>query len=96
MNSIDYKTLSEGNVNILAKDADRIAETKDLGKQRDYFANFSSNMVTLTKSFKLSEQPVYLVYCPMKEASWLSSEKEIKNPYYGSAMLTCGEVKETF
>ena len=95
VNTIDYKTLSEGNINILSKDAGRIAETKDLAKQRDYFANFSSNMETVAKSFKLSEQPVYLTYCPMKKASWLSSEKEIKNPYYGSAMLTCGEVKET-
>ena len=30
----------------------------------------------------------------MKKAAWLSSEKQIKNPYYGSSMLTCGEVTE--
>jgi hypothetical protein len=29
----------------------------------------------------------------MKKASWLSNDKAIKNPYYGSAMLTCGNVK---
>ncbi|RYF82932.1 MAG: DUF3347 domain-containing protein, partial [Chitinophagaceae bacterium] len=34
-------------------------------------------------------------YCPMKKALWLSNEKAIKNPYYGSAMLTCGKVTET-
>jgi len=27
-------------------------------------------------------------------AYWLSATKEIKNPYYGDAMLTCGETKE--
>ncbi|RYF87461.1 MAG: DUF3347 domain-containing protein, partial [Chitinophagaceae bacterium] len=47
-------------------------------------------------SLKLSSQPIYLQYCPMKKASWLSSEKQIRNPYYGSSMLTCGEVTETF
>lgn len=38
---------------------------------------------------------VYYQYCPMKKAYWLSMEKEIKNPYYGSSMLTCGKVIET-
>lgn len=95
VNALDYKVISEGNINILAKNAGRIAETKDLAKQRDYFANFSANMAAVGKAFKLSDQPVYLQYCPMKKASWLSSEKEIKNPYYGSTMLNCGEVKET-
>jgi len=31
----------------------------------------------------------------MKKATWLSSNKTIKNPYYGNAMLTCGQVTET-
>jgi len=31
----------------------------------------------------------------MKKAVWLSNEKAIKNPYYGSQMLTCGKVVET-
>lgn len=95
VNAIDYKVISEGNINILAKDAGRIFETKDLQKQRQYFANFSTNMAAVARAFRLSDQPVYLQYCPMKKASWLSAEKDIKNPYFGSSMLTCGEVKET-
>ncbi|HNK84737.1 MAG TPA: mercury transporter, partial [Flavobacteriales bacterium] len=41
--------------------------------------------------------PIYLDHCPMYNggADWLSREKAIKNPYYGSSMLTCGSVKET-
>lgn len=95
VNTIDYKVISEGNSHILAKDAGRISATKDVKKQREHFAVFSDNMILLAKAFKLSGQPVYLQYCPMKKASWLSSEKEIRNPYYGSSMLTCGEVIET-
>lgn len=95
VNSIDFKVLSEGNIHILAKDAGRISSTKDLKKQRDYFVNLSSNMAPVAKALKLSEQPVYIQYCPMKKASWLSSEKEIRNPFYGSSMLTCGEVSDT-
>ena len=94
-NGIDYKTISEGNIKILVKDAGKISEMKDLKKQREYFAIFSNSMASLAKAVKLSDQPVYQAYCPMKKAYWLTSEKAIKNPYYGSSMLTCGEITET-
>lgn len=36
--------------------------------------------------------------CPMfegdKGGSWLSISKDIKNPYFGDMMLSCGEVKK--
>ena len=94
-NSIDYKLISEGNINALLKDATPISETKDISVQRKHFANLSNNMAALAKSVKLTSAPVYQQYCPMKKANWLSSEQAIKNPYYGSAMLTCGKVVET-
>ena len=95
VNGIDYKIISEGNINALLKDATPISETTDIKKQRGYFANFSNNMITVAKAVKLTDKPVYLEYCPMKKSSWLSNEGSIKNPYYGSAMLTCGQVVET-
>jgi hypothetical protein len=94
-NSIEYKLISEGNINTLVKDATSISELKDIAKQRQYFANFSNNMIALAKTVKLSAIPVYNAYCPMKKANWLSNEKTIKNPYYGNAMLSCGQVVET-
>jgi hypothetical protein len=94
-NSIDYKLISEGNINALLKDATPISETKDIKVQRAYFASLSENMLTLAKAMKLTAGPVYQQYCPMKKANWLSSEKEIRNPYYGNAMLTCGKVVDT-
>ena len=94
-NAIDYKVISEGNLTALVKDATVISESNNIQKQRETFANLSANMGALAKSVKLSANPVYLAYCPMKKASWLSNDKTIKNPYYGSAMLSCGEVKET-
>jgi hypothetical protein len=94
-NTIDYKVISEGNINALVKDAGKMAQSKSIEKQRQSFANFSNNMITVTKALKLSGKPVYVQYCPMKKASWLSAEEQINNPYYGSSMLTCGEVSET-
>ncbi|MEP7239164.1 MAG: DUF3347 domain-containing protein [Ferruginibacter sp.] len=92
---IDSKIISEGNINALVKDASEISETKDIKHQREHFSNFSSNMFALAKTVKLTSDPIYEAYCPMKKANWLSSEKAIKNPYYGNAMLTCGKVVET-
>jgi hypothetical protein len=94
-NTIDYKLISEGNINALLKDAGAISETKDLQKQRVYFANFSTNMVALAKTVKLTSEPAYEMYCPMKKANWLSNEKQVKNPYYGSAMINCVKVVDT-
>ena len=95
INGVDYKVISEGNINALLKDAGKISESNDIKKQRQLFANLSTNMFTLAKAIKLTAQPVYAAYCPMKKAYWLSSYKAIKNPYFGSAMLTCGSVTET-
>lgn len=79
----------------LAFDARHISESTDLAHQREHFANLSANMVSLAKKARLSEQPVYQEYCPMKKSSWLSNDSSIKNPYYGSSMLTCGKVTGT-
>jgi len=82
----------------LAFDAEHIAETKDVAHQRDHFMSLSKNMYELIKVSK-QETPVYYQHCPMankgKGANWLSKENAIKNPYYGSQMLTCGSTVET-
>jgi len=55
-------------------------------------------MYDLIKTTK-PETPVYYQHCPManggKGANWLSKENAVKNPYYGSQMLTCGKTVET-
>ena len=95
LNGVDYKVISEGNIKALQKDAGAISESKDIKSQRQHFANFSTNMITLAKAVKLDNKSIYEAYCPMKKASWLTSEKTIKNPYYGSSMLTCGKINGT-
>jgi hypothetical protein len=79
----------------LAFDSRHISESTDIHHQREHFTSLSANMVALAKQATLSQQPVYEDYCPMKKAYWLSSDPAIKNPYYGSTMLTCGKVAAT-
>ena len=82
----------------LAFDTEHIEETKDAGHQRDHFTSLSKNMYALIKVSK-QETPIYYQNCPMyndgKGANWLSKESTIKNPYYGSQMLSCGKTVET-
>lgn len=78
----------------LTADAKSISTTTDLKKQRETFKSLSKNTYTLIKVSK-SGDVVYKQYCPMADADWLSKEKAVKNPYYGSSMLTCGNVVET-
>lgn len=79
-------------------DAEHIAETRDIGHQRDHFASLSKNVYELLKIAKF-KVPVYYQHCPMfnngKGANWLSKENTIKNPYYGTQMLSCGQTVET-
>ena len=82
----------------LKADTDKIASTNDIKKQRSAFTSLSTNMYTLMKTTE-SKTPVYYQYCPManngKGGTWLSTDKAIKNPYFGSQMLSCGSIKET-
>ncbi|PSL45350.1 uncharacterized protein DUF3347 [Chitinophaga niastensis] len=79
----------------LIADAKFIAGSTDISQQREHFKTFSDNFYLLAKGVSLTRQPVYQEYCPMKKAYWLSSSSAIKNPYYGSQMLTCGKVSDT-
>ena len=80
----------------LQKATDKLSKAgNNLEKQRAAFNEVSTVLRKVVKSSDKVNQPVYYQYCPMKKAYWLSKEKEIKNPYYGSSMLTCGKVTET-
>ena len=81
-------------LNGLTADAKSISATQDIKKQRESFKSLSKNTYELMKVSKPSE-PIYYQYCPMVDANWLSKESAIKNPYYGSQMLSCGKVVET-
>lgn len=82
----------------LKEDAEHINGTKDIANQRGHFMSLSKNMYELIKVAKPAET-VYYQFCPMandgKGANWLSKKSEVKNPYYGSQMLTCGKTVET-
>ncbi len=70
----------------------KIARKADLEKQRPAFAELSALFWPLIKASGNSGHKVYYYYCPMKKAYWISTEAVIKNPYFGAAMLNCGNI----
>ena len=78
--------------------SEAIGNNSEIASQRAHFKHLSDRMISSVQLFGIN-QVVYVEHCPMadsdKGASWLSLEKEIRNPYYGDAMLKCGEVIET-
>ncbi|MBA2613939.1 MAG: DUF3347 domain-containing protein [Bacteroidetes bacterium] len=82
----------------LTTEAEQISLTKDIKKQRMAFTSLSTHIYELAKASKQPEI-IYYQHCPMyndgKGADWLSKESTIKNPYYGSQMMTCGSTMET-
>ena len=67
--------------------------------QREHFVLLSKDLNDLVKTFG-TKLKLYQDFCPMadndKGAIWISETKEIKNPYFGAKMPTCGSVQKEF
>lgn len=75
--------------------AEHISESP-IDHQREHFKTLSkdiTDMVAITGT----KNTLYEQFCPMydKGSAWLSTSKEVRNPYYGSGMLKCGKVQKT-
>ncbi len=77
--------------------ATKISNSKTIEEERKYFIQLSMNMMRAVKIFGVNLK-IYEQFCPMANenggAYWLSMSKEILNPYFGEAMLTCGSTKQ--
>ncbi|UCS91526.1 efflux RND transporter periplasmic adaptor subunit [Echinicola marina] len=76
---------------------DQIIAANEIGAERDGFIHLSEAFIAVLEDFGTTRDVIYKSYCPMAKndqgAFWLSEVASIKNPYFGSAMLSCGEVK---
>lgn len=93
MNSVNAKMIDSKKINALKESAKSIVNAKSIDIQRKSFYGLSNEMIAIANDKKLSDKTIFVQYCPMAKGSWLSNEKQIVNPYYGSSMLNCGNVK---
>ena len=84
----------------ITKDLELLTKSESIDEQRNIFLTISKSLsdVTIQLGVKMNgNKMVYLDFCPMandnKGGYWMSTEKEIKNPYFGIKMNTCGEIK---
>ena len=96
----EQKKVFDGIEEELKEHAEHIGKNGDkIEQQRSHFSMLSEVVYDLAKAFGAG-QPLYHDHCPMynenKGAMWLSEMKEVKNPYFGSKMITCGSVMEIF
>ena len=86
-------------VDNISAEAKGLVGEKDLEAKRKSFQMISDNMYNLLRTVRYDRAKVYYQYCPMafndEGANWLSQTDDIKNPYFGKKMLSCGEVKDT-
>lgn len=71
---------------------------KPLAEQRKGFAALSEAVIAMAEVCPPSNavaEKLYVLYCPMKKASWLQTTPEVADPYYATEMKQCGEVKRT-
>jgi len=76
-----------------------ISESSDVEEQRAQFSYLTDALVASMMAFGTPDT-LFVQHCPMamdgNGADWISKGEEIKNPYYGEKMLTCGSLKTTF
>jgi len=96
----EQKTFAEEKLSEIRQAAKAMAESADLDLQRAQLEPLSEATFALTKAFGAADNTLYYQHCPMafnnKGASWLSSNEEIRNPYFGDAMLKCGRNEEVY
>ena len=72
-----------------------MADSEDVNVQREHFEALSAGVETMLQG-ALKSGTIYKQYCPMafnnKGASWISTSRDILNPYFGDKMLKCGRV----
>jgi hypothetical protein len=90
----DQKKVYDDIESDLKEHAEHISKSK-IDHQREHFATMSKDMYDMVKAFGAG-MTLYHDHCPMYSdgSMWLSETKDIKNPFYGDKMMTCGSVEE--
>jgi Cu(I)/Ag(I) efflux system membrane fusion protein len=78
--------------------ASKMKSNTSLEEARKNFALYNRALYRSFKFLGHEGDPIYYQFCPMafdnKGAYWLSETQEIRNPYFGDQMMTCGSTKD--
>lgn len=75
-----------------------VGDAAGLDGQRQHFEPFSDALTEAVQAFGVeTSRPVYRAMCPMVQGRlgfWLQDDTQVANPYWGAAMLRCGDIIE--
>lgn len=89
-----------GHTGALADQLHGMLAAESLGDMRmPYFFYLSEQLIASFKAHPSAhDHELLIMHCPMfgggRGADWLQVEEPLRNPYYGTRMLTCGEIKD--
>jgi hypothetical protein len=67
----------------------------DVKAARAAFGDLSDAVIAQAKAEGWKDLPeAKVAFCPMVNKSWIQKGDAIRNPYYGSSMLTCGSFQK--
>lgn len=79
----------------IGKAAKSVEAAADIKAARTAFGSLSDAVIAAKKKQDVKDpKGVKEAFCPMAGKSWLQTGDQIRNPYYGSSMLTCGDFKK--
>jgi hypothetical protein len=91
--SVAARALGPGAVTI-DNAAVQLASATDLADARVKFGMLSDSIDRYMSSRHLAAPAgVRVAWCPMAMRPWLQNDGALRNPYYGSQMLTCGSFR---
>lgn len=96
----DEKAFAEEHTAEVVSSAEKIARASAIEGQRENLELLSEAVFSMAKAYGAADSELYYQHCPMANNNrggyWLSSDKDIKNPYFGDKMMTCGSTEEVF
>ncbi len=85
-------------IEMIRMQSGKLTENKaEITLQRENFEALSRAVKNIVVEMG-SDRTLYQTYCPMyndnKGGMWLSASSEVRNPFFGDNMLSCGKVQE--
>lgn len=86
-------------LNTLQNHGKNIAAGTNVEQQRRDFDQLSQALIRTLEVFGIPGDTLYVQHCPMAfdnaGADWISKDPQIRNPYFGEKMMSCGLTQET-
>lgn len=73
-----------------------LAKATDIKAVREAFKPLSATLISALSTQNAISGQYYEAFCPMANASWIQTGKDVANPYFGASMSGCGEIRKSF